>query len=334
MPTVFLTHPPEALSVYYGACAVAALKAIADVRFNTAGRELSQSELARAAQDCDAIISYRQTPATAELFNQLPNLVAFLRCAVDVRNIDIAAASAQGILVTQASAGFVGAVAEMVIGLMIAVSRGIVAYAESYHAGRVPAAKPGSELRGLTAGVIGYGRISRYLCDLCAAIGLRVLVADPYVANVENNVTKVELKTLLAQSDFVIPLAVATAETENLMDADAFEQMKPGAFFINVSRGNLVDEAALLRALENGKLTGCALDVGRDPDQMPTPALAAHPKVIATPHIGGLTPQSVEHQAIETVRQLEAILRGEPPIGSLNTEKASRLARLRSARSP
>ena len=80
--------------------------------------------------------------------------------------------------------------------------------------------------------------------------------------------------------------------------------MKPGAFFINASRGDLVDEAALLHALDSGHLAGCALDVGRAPDQMPSPALAAHPRVIATPHIGGLTPPAVEHQALETVAQL------------------------------
>lgn len=330
MSTVFLTHPPEALSVQYGRRAVTALKAIANVRFNDAGRELNQAELVAAAQGCDAIISYRLTPATAELFEQVPGLVALLRCAVDVRNIDIRAASANGILVTRASAGFIPAVAELVIGMMIVLSRSVMTYAESYHAGQVPLAKPGSELRGCTVGIVGYGQISQYLCDLCLAFGLRVLVYDPYVSKIKDNVISADLKTLLADSDFVVPLAVATPETENLFNDAAFAQVKKGAYFINASRGNLVDEPALLRALESGHLAACALDVGRDPDQMPTPALAAHPKVVATPHIGALTPQSVEHQSLETVRQLEAVLRGQAPIGSLNADRAARLARLRS----
>ena len=126
----------------------------------------------------------------------------------------------------------------------------------------------------------------------------------------------------------MVCLAVATAETENLMDAAAFARMRRGALFINPSRGNLVDEAALLAALESGHLAGAAMDVGRAPDQMPTPALAAHPRVIATPHIGGLTPQAIEHQAFDTVRQVTALAEGRLPEHAVNAAAAHRLARL------
>ena len=112
------------------------------------------------------------------------------------------------------------------------------------------------------------------------------------------------------------------------MDDTAFGRMKTGAFFINVSRGNLVDEAALVRALESGHITGAALDVGRATDQMPTPGVARRPDVIATPHVGGLTPQAAEHQALETVRQVAEIVKGRAPVGAVNTAQAKRLARL------
>ena len=118
----------------------------------------------------------------------------------------------------------------------------------------------------------------------------------------------------------MVPLAVATAQTENLMNDTAFANMKPGAFFINVSRGNLVDEAALARALDSGRIAGCALDVGRAPDQMPTPALAARPDVIATPHTAGLTQPAIEHQSLETVAQAAQIVQGRVPEGALNAE--------------
>jgi D-3-phosphoglycerate dehydrogenase len=137
------------------------------------------------------------------------------------------------------------------------------------------------------------------------------------------------LPELLSQSDYVVCLAVANEKTENLMNAAAFAQMKPGAFFINPSRGNLVDEAALAAALESGHLAGAALDVGRAPDQMPTPALAKHPRVIATPHVAGLTPEAIEHQAFDTVAQAADIVRGRVPRGAVNADKATRLARLR-----
>jgi D-3-phosphoglycerate dehydrogenase len=105
--------------------------------------------------------------------------------------------------------------------------------------------------------------------------------------------------------------------------------MKKGAFFINASRGNLVDEAALVRALDSGRIAGCALDVGRAPDQMPTPALAARPDVIATPHAAGLTQPAIEHQSMETVAQAAEILKGRAPKGAVNTEHWTRKALLK-----
>ena len=102
------------------------------------------------------------------------------------------------------------------------------------------------------------------------------------------------------------------------MDAAAFARMKRGALFLNPSRGNLVDEAALLAALDSGQVAGAAMDVGRAPDQMPTPSLAAHPKVVATPHIGGLTPAAIEHQAFDTVRQVTALAAGRLPDHAVN----------------
>jgi D-3-phosphoglycerate dehydrogenase len=187
----------------------------------------------------------------------------------------------------------------------------------------------GRQLNGAILGVIGYGQIGRYLCEMALALRMRVLVADPYAKVVNGALAQVGLAQLLEEADFVVCLALATAETENLMNEKAFAQMKSGALFVNASRGNLVDEAALLCALDEGRIGGCAMDVGRAPDQMPSPELARHPKVIATPHIGGLTPQATAHQALETVAQVAEILKGHVPKGAVNADKASRLARLR-----
>ncbi|MFC7688776.1 NAD(P)-dependent oxidoreductase [Paeniroseomonas aquatica] len=255
-------------------------------------------------------------------------MVAFLRCAVDIRNVDVAAASTQGILVTRATPGFIASVAELVIGQMIDLARGIGDAAVRYHRGEVPAARMGRQLQGSTLGIIGYGAIGRYLAPLGLALGMRVLVADPFAAIEDARLEAVPLEALLAESDFTVCLAVANEQTENLMDAAAFARMKPGACFLNPSRGNLVDEAALLAALDGGRLAGAAMDVGRAPDQMPTPALAAHPKVIATPHAGGLTPAAIEHQAFDTVRQVTALAAGRLPDHAVNAARAHRLARL------
>ncbi|WP_250441498.1 hydroxyacid dehydrogenase [Caballeronia sp. AZ1_KS37] len=326
MNKVFVSHPRHMLDHYFGARASAALAAFADVAYNTEDRELTTAELADAARDADVIIAYRQTPAPRALFEALPKLAAFVRCAVDIRTVDVDAASELGVLVTQASAGFVPSVSEWVIGAMLDLARGTTAYAEAYHRHEAPAPMMGRELRGSTFGVIGYGQISRYLCDLALAFGMRVVVSDPYATIDDTRLHQTGFDDLLAQSDFVVCLAPANAQTANLMNARAFAAMKRGAYFINAARGELVDDDALLDALERGHLAGCALDVGRAVDQMPAPALAAHPRVIAAPHVGGLTPGAIEHQSMETVAQTQALFEGHVPAGAVNAAQAFRLA--------
>jgi len=329
MPTIFLSFNRSARAHYYGDKALAGLRALGEVRLNDSDAALDGDALIAAAHDCQAIVSDRQTPGSAALFAGSPQLAVFLRCAVDIRNIDVEAASTAGVLVTRASAGFANAVAEWIVGAMIDLNRGISDGVLAYRAGRAPAIVMGRELRGATLGVIGYGQIGRRVCALGQALGMRVLVNDPQVRVGEPGIEQLELDALLAQADHVVCLAPALPETEDLMNAARFARMKAGAFFINASRGNLVDEAALLHALDSGQLAGCALDVGRAPDQMPSPALARHARVIATPHIGGLTPPAVEHQALETVAQLRELVQGRMPAGAVNPEQARRLAHLR-----
>lgn len=324
MTTVFLSHPQSKLGHYFGARATTALQATTDVRFNPGETDLSSQEMAALARDCDVIISYRQTPGDEALFAALPRLLAFVRCAIDIRNIDVLAASRHGVLVTQASAGFVASVSEWIVGVMIDLSRHISASVTLYHAGQPVAPVMGRELRGATLGVIGYGQISRYLCDVALALGMRILVSDPYAKTGRRELVQTGLTQLLQEADFVVCLAAATEATESMMNAQAFAAMKPGAFFINASRGNLVDEEALLQALDAGTLAGCALDVGSAPDQMPAVRVAQHPRVIATPHIGGLTLPAIEHQAMETVAQVAEIMQGRAPKGTVNAPQAYR----------
>lgn len=327
--TILLTHPPQVRDNYYSDRALAGLSALGEVRRNPLGRELDTAELIDAARGCEVIVTHRHVAGDPELFACLPDLVAFCRCAMDIRNVNVSAASANGVLVTHASAGFIAATAEWVLGAMIDLGREISLSTVDYKNGKVREAKMGRQLQGAALGVIGYGQIGRYLCEMALALGMRVMVSDPYAKIANAALTQVALLQLLAEADFVACLAAATDETENLMNEQAFATMKAGAFFVNASRGNLVDEPALLRALDSGRLAGCATDVGRDHDQKPSLALARHPKVVATPHIGGLTPQATEHQALETVAQVAEILQGRAPKGAVNADKASRLARLR-----
>lgn len=324
MSTILLTHSPETLANYYGERALAGLRALGEVKLNKKEKSLEGEALIAAAADCDLIVSYRQSPGPAAVFERLPKLAAFLRCAIDIRNVEVAAASKAGVLVTQASAGFIASVTELVFGFMIDLSRRVTPHASAYHSKKIPQAVIGRELRGSTLGVIGYGAIGKEVARVGQALGMRVLIHDPYVKDIEQT----PINELLAQSDYVVPLAVATVETENLMGEKEFQKMKRGAFFINVSRGNLVDETALARALDSGRIAGCAMDVGRAPDQMPTPALAARADVIATPHTAGLTLPAIEHQSMETVAQAAEILQGRTPRGAVNAEHWTRKALL------
>jgi D-3-phosphoglycerate dehydrogenase len=332
MPTILLTHIPDMLTNYYGERALAALRQLGKVKLNTAGKVLDAKALIEAARGCDIVISDRQTPGPKEFFAAAPReLAAFLRVAVDIRNIDVPAASAQGILVTHATPGFVASVAEMAIGFMIDCGRFITAQATIYHDGKHPDPQMGRQLSGASVGIIGYGVIGQYLAPLCVALGMSVYVSDPFKTVAVPGVKQVEFAELLAQSDFVICLAIANEQTENLMNAAAFAKMKSTAYFINLSRGNLVDEAALAAALDEKRIAGCAMDVGRAQDQKPSLALARRSDVIATPHTAGLTPQAAEHQAFDTVNQARDIVAGRVPPGSVNAEKATRLAKFKRA---
>lgn len=328
MARVFLTHTPEMLENYYGPVALAKLETMAEVRLNPTSSVLDADALLENAAGCEIIVSDRQTPGPASFFDRTEDAIAFLRCAVDIRNIDVDAASRNGILITHASPGFAEAVVEMALGYMIDLTRGISRSVMAYRAGEAPEVRMGQQLAGSTLGIIGYGTIGRRMADLGQALGMNVLVHDPYKRVESPEIGQVNLENLLSMSDFVICLAVATRQTENLIDAAALASMRSSAFFINLSRGELVDEAALVAALDSGEIAGAAMDVGRAPDQMPSPALAARPDVIATPHTAGLTLAAIEHQAFDTVAQVRAILVGEMPPHAVNPEAALRLSRL------
>ena len=317
---VLLTHTPQSRAQYYGERSLSGLQAIAQVKLHESSDALDAAGLIAAADDVDIIVADRLTAGPGEIFPALPNLRAFVRCAVDIRNIDVDAASAAGVLVTRAGPGFVQSVAELALGYMVDLSRGVSRATVDYHAERKPEIIMGRQLAGSRLGIIGYGSIGRYLADIARVLGMEVLIADPFATVGEQGLQHVPLDDLLARADFVVCLAVANEQTENLIGPAALARMQRRAFFINLSRGNLVDEAALSAALRENRIAGAAMDVGRALDQMPSPELAKLPNVIATPHIGGLTPPAIESQSLETVRQVEKIIAGEIPVGAVNAD--------------
>ncbi len=315
---VLLTHTPRARRQYYGERSLNGLQAMTQVILHEGNNALDAAGLIKAARDVDIIVADRLTEAPAEIFSWLAKLRAIVRCAVDIRNIDVDAASAAGVLVTRAGPGFVASVTELALGFLVDLSRGISRATADYHSERNPEILMGRQLAGSSLGIIGYGSIGRYLAPIGMALGMEVLVADPFVTVNDATIKHLPLEELLARSDYVVCLAVANETTENLIGPAALARMRPHAFFINLSRGNLVDEAALAAALRENRIAGAAMDVGRARDQMPTPELAKLANVIATPHIGGLTPPAIESQALETVDQVKAIIGGKIPAGAVN----------------
>jgi D-3-phosphoglycerate dehydrogenase / 2-oxoglutarate reductase len=256
---------------------------------------------------------------------ELPRLVAFLRCAVDISTIDVAAASATGVLIGHADKSFVPSTAELALALMLDLARNVSVSTLDYRNEVQPPQRTGRQLRGRTAGIIGYGAIGSYLAELLRGVGMRVVICDPGVDATADGFEQAGLGELLAQSDFVLPLASAMATTEKLINAEALSAMRPGAMLVNVSRGELMDEVAVAAALDSGHLGGLAMDVGRAPDQRPSASLAGRPGVVATPHLGGLTPENADAQAMSSVEQVRAIVGGEVPLRTVNAEHAHRL---------
>ena len=322
--TAFLTHNPEDLRAYY-ARALPELAAIAEVVTNPLDRDLTSAELIAVAQGCDVIVAHRSTPGDAAVFAELPEMLAFLRCAVDISTIDVAAASSAGVLIGHADKTFVPATAELALAMMLDLARGVSESTIGYRNQLAPPQRSGRQLRGRTAGIIGYGAIGSYLANVLRAVGIRVVVCDPHADAMTDGFAQVELPELLGSSDFVLPLAAATAETENLINSDTLALMRPGTTLVNVSRGELIDEAAVAAALDSGHLGGLAMDVGRAADQRPSPELAGRRGVVATPHLGGLTPENADAQALSSVEQVRAMLAGVIPPRVLNAESARRL---------
>src|SRR5689334_12456641 len=216
---IFLTHVPDMLENYYGPRALAEMRKLGEVRLNTSGKVLDARALAEAAKGCEIVVSDRQTPGPTEFFPLAGDCCAFLRVAVDIRNIDVDAASREGVLVTRATPGFMASVSEMAIGMMVDLARGITDATIAYRKGAEAEPRMGRQLKGSTLGIMGYGAIGRYLSTLGLALGMKVLVADPYATVEDPALHHVPLETLLAESDFVVCLVIANEQTETLMNA-------------------------------------------------------------------------------------------------------------------
>ncbi len=282
---------------------------------------MRHGELVDVVGGYEALVVRSETRVNREVIEAGRRLQVIARAGIGVDNIDLDAATGAGIAVVNAPTGNTVAAAEHTIALMLALSRNIPGAHQSLRAGEWRrSAFMGVEVRDKTLGVCGLGRVGTEVARRAQAFGMRLVGYDPFVAPDYARRLGVELlplERLLAESDFVTLHTPLTEGTRNMLGMGQIERIKPGARIINVARGELVDEGALLAGLESGRLSGVALDVFAEEPPQAGPLLG-HPRVIVTPHLGASTREAQREVAIEAAEQVLAVLRGEPARNTVN----------------
>jgi len=263
---------------------------------------ITAEELLTVVGEYDALIVRGRTKVTPAVFEAGKKLKVVGRAGVGVDNIDLAAAKAHGVTVVNSPLATTVAVAELAMALMLSVVRELPRADASMKAGKwLKKEFEGAELNSKTLGVIGFGRIGSAVAARAKAFDMQILAYDPLVPAEEIKARgglPVSLDYLLASSDVITMHMPLTAESKGILSTDAFAKMKKGVFIVCAARGGVIDEAALLEALNSGKVAGAGLDVfsTEPPGAI---ELVAHPKVICTPHVGGQTVEAQERAAID-----------------------------------
>lgn len=295
-----------------GQAGIERLEAAPDAQFDVK-LKLSKEALIGVIGEYDALIVRSDTQADAEVIAAGAHLKVIGRAGMGVDNIDVPAATARGITVMNTPAANSVATAELALGLMLAASRHIAHAHASVARGEWERSKfVGQQLYKKTLGVIGFGRIGRLVAERAKAFGMEVIAYDPYVSEEvgrELGVALVDLDDLLPQADYITLHTASTPETTNLLNADAFSQMKDGVIIVNAARGKLIDEEALVAALNSGKIKCAAVDVYRNEPPAGSP-LINHPKVVHVPHLGASTVEAQRDVATQIVDQVLDALRG------------------------
>lgn len=301
-----------------GSEGLAALQQAAEVDLQL---DLAPAMLKEILPRYDALVVRSQTKVTADVLEAGSRLRVVGRAGTGVDNIDLAAATRRGILVVNAPASNSIAVAELTVGLLLALARSIPQAHASLAAGRWERGKyMGSEVRGKTLGLLGLGRIGAEVARRARALEMEILAYDPFISEeraAQLGVRPVTLDELLRESDAVSLHVPLLDSTRNLLNADRLGQMRRGAWLINCARGGIIDEAALVDALESGQIGGAALDVWAKEPPTGSPLLG-HPKVIALPHLGASTEEAQALTAADVAEGVVDALANRTPRYAVN----------------
>ena len=284
--------------------------------------ELSREELLAAIGEYEGLVVRSSTKVSEEIIGAGKSLRVIGRAGAGVDNIDVAAATRRGIVVMNTPGGNATSTAEHSFGMLLALARSVPQASASVRAGRWERSRYiGTELAGKTLGVIGLGRVGREVAQRAAAFGMKVIGCDPYVseeAALSFSTQLTPLEELFSQADFITVHLHLTEQTRHLVSSAELARCKQGVRIVNCARGGIVDEEALLAALNEGKVAGAALDVF---EQEPPPAdseLVRHEAVICTPHIGASTLEAQASVALQVAEQVGEALSDRPVRNAVN----------------
>ncbi|HOG80265.1 MAG TPA: hydroxyacid dehydrogenase [Anaerolineaceae bacterium] len=275
---------------------------------------ISADELLQIVGEYDAVIVRGRTKVIPAVFDAASRLKVVGRAGVGVDNIDLNAARAHNVIVVNSPLATTIAVAEVTMALMLSVVREVARADATMKAGKwIKKELEGAELHAKTLGVIGFGRIGAAVGQRAAAFGMKIIGYDPLIPADEiqrRGAKPVTMDELLAEADIITMHIPLTADSKNMLNADAFAKMKQGVYLVCAARGGVIDEEALLAALESGKVAGAGLDVfATEPPGLT--ALVSHPRVVCTPHIGAQTVEAQERAAVDISSEVLAALRGD-----------------------
>lgn len=274
------------------------------------------------APQVDAIAVRSDTKVTAEVIAAAPNLKVVGRAGVGVDNIDIEAATDRGVIVMNTPTGNTIATAELTFTHMLAGTRPIVQAAARMRAGGWDRKKfSGSELNQKTLGILGMGRIGAEVAKRAMAFQMDVLAYDPYLTESRANSLGIKQATLdevIENADYITVHMPLTADTKHMLNTDAFNRMKDGVRIYNCARGGIIDEAALIAALESGKVAAAGLDVYEDEPPAEDHPMRQIPNLVLTPHLGASTAEAQENVGIDVAKQMIEALKGGRVINALN----------------
>ncbi len=286
-------------------------------------READRPRLAEIIGDFDALVVRSATKVTAELLHAAKRLKVVGRAGIGVDNVDVAAATEQGVVVVNAPTANLLSATEHTFALLLAVARRVPEADASTKAGGWNRKLTGVELQGKTLGVIGFGRIGQRVAKRAHGFEMKVVTHDPYLDPAAARRLEVEmlpLDDLLRRSHAITVHTPLTEQTRHLLDAERLALLPRGALVINCGRGGVIDEEALLAALESGAVGGAGLDVFAEepPSDL---RLVRHPRVVATPHLGAQTREAQERTSTETAEMVLAALAGSFAIAAVDIIK-------------